>query len=81
MISHTIVTILVIWSMWMVFKTIAPQSAYRLQLQFSQWLMRRAWKRLGQWVRPDTQKGCNGGCGCTLDRSSQSDTVQPVKWK
>lgn len=77
MVEYLLVALALLWSVWMVFKTILPTYYTQMRWQLSAWCQRQGWHRLAKWLKPPLVVGCQGGCGC---QSTKTDT-NVVKWK
>ncbi len=77
MFESLIVAVIVLWSVYVVFKKVFPTRYIRTFLALSQFCHQRGYKTLAKWLRPPLVMGCGGGCGCKEDKPSNS----PVKWR
>lgn len=93
MLANSLITILVLWSVWYVLRTVAPNVTYRLMLKLADSSAQLGWNGLARRLRPLPPAGCGGGCGCGPQATNAarpqpdgsvaaSDSApQPVKWK
>lgn len=79
MFEYLLITIIVLWSLYIVFKKVFPSSYTRTFTQLANFCQKQGWQTLAQWLRPAMSVGCGGGCGCKSEDSQNS--IQPVKWK
>ncbi|MDO4224127.1 MAG: hypothetical protein Q4D05_08950 [Acinetobacter sp.] len=79
MIETLIVALVVLWSIYIVFKKVFPSSYNRLFTALADRFAAMGWVKLAQWLRPAGAMGCGGGCGCKA--SDAPPPTQAVKWK
>ncbi|MCJ8145634.1 hypothetical protein MKI79_01685 [Acinetobacter sp. A3.8] len=87
MIEMLIITLLVLWSVLVVFKKVFPNTAKKTFSALSNFSQNRGWSTLAKWLAPKAPVGCGGGCGCDTEndpsdgKSAQKIEIQTVKWK
>lgn len=83
MIEILIVTVLVLWSVLVVFKKVFPNTSRSVFQKLSDACAAKGWQRLATWLKPKMAAGCGGNCACpaTEDTPAKKVDAQPVKWK
>lgn len=83
MVEWIIITALVSWSAFVVFKKVFPKTAYAVFSRAARGCDQRGWPRLAKWLQPAMTAGCAGGCGCSTSDtpSAKKVEVQSVKWR
>lgn len=79
MLEYLIVALIVLWSIYIVFKKVFPSSYNRTFNQLANYCQTQGWQGLAKWLRPPMSMGCGGGCGCKADDAPTQ--VSSVKWK
>lgn len=77
MLEYVIIGLIMLWSIYIVFKKVFPSSYNRTFNQLANYCQTQGWQGLAKWLRPPMLMGCGGGCGCKADDAPPS----PVKWK
>ena len=86
MIEMLIITLLVLWSVLVVFKKVFPSTAKNTFSTLSNMCQKQGWSTLAKWLAPKAPVGCGGGCGCDTEndpsdgKSAQKIDIQTVKW-
>lgn len=82
MIEVFIITVLVLWSCFIVLKKILPKTTNNILLRCAQACRKKGWHTCAKWLTPKMSAGCGGSCGCsTDDDASKSQEISTVKWK
>lgn len=79
MVEKLLIAIIVLWSLYIVFKKVFPSSYSRIFNKLANYCHKHDWQRLAKWLRPPMSVGCGGGCGCKAD--DKQNNIQAVKWK
>ena len=83
MIEMLIITLLVLWSVLVVFKKVFPNTAKKTFSTLSNMCQKQGWSTLAKWLAPKAPVGC--GCDTENDprdgKSAQKIEIQTVKWK
>lgn len=77
MIETLILTLILLWSVYIVFKKVFPNRYTRTMTTLAQFCEKQGWHVLAKCLKPPMSLGCGGGCGCKADDTASS----PVKWK
>lgn len=87
MIEMLIITVLVLWSVLVVFKKVFPNTARSSFSALANFCQKQGWTSLAKWLAPKAPAGCGGGCGCGSEnevadtKSNGKVEIQAVKWK
>lgn len=77
MLELIIISIIVLWSVYIVFKKVFPTAYTRTLVALSKFCQKQGWTGLANWLKPPMAMGCGGSCGCKASEPPSS----PVKWK
>lgn len=77
MFEYLIISLIMLWSIYIVFKKVFPSSYQKLFSQLADYCQKQGWQSLAKWLRPPMSVGCSGGCGCKASEAPPS----LVKWK
>jgi hypothetical protein len=95
LVEYLIVTVILLWSCYVVVRRFMPKTSFKWQQAFATWLAQKGFVRLSDWLMPKAaQGGCSAGCSdCSVDTARaktacNTDTDQaqqikekPVQWR